>query len=115
MAAKYKRTQAFTVPAGLGSYAPERLTIGVPPDATVEESLLGCTLLLMASSPANCEAEIWLAKLGATGLDADYANTGFSVKTAGAGTLALASWPGFQIRVKSGGTAGTATVHATAD
>jgi len=116
VAARFKTRSSFTVPATSGQYAPERITFpgtfasGLVPD----EGLLGLTALIESNTATGATLELWLPKIGATGIDADYTVTS-TTATAGAINLALASYPGAQLRVKSGGSAGTMTVSATAD
>jgi hypothetical protein len=77
-------------------------------------ALLGVTMLL-ESGPAGCVAELWLLKYkGDPTNDAHWIYMGKSI-TAGGDTFPLASFYGAQIRVRSGGTAGSAIVTATAD
>lgn len=116
MAARFKARKSFTVPATSGQYAPERITFpSVFGSGLAEEGgLLGITALVESGGAAGAVVEVWLPKVGATGIDADYTLAGTGI-TSGQLTMALASFPGAQIRVKSGGTAGTTTVDATAD
>ena len=115
MAARFSSRTSFAVPATSGTYAPERITFGSDNPSTPPDALLGLTSLL-ESAPAGAVVEVWLPKIGAAvpAADADYFFSGDS-HTSGRITVPLASWPGAQIRVKSGGTAGTAVVNATAD
>ncbi len=115
MAARYQDRQSFNVPATSGTYAPERITFGSASTNVIPDALLGLTSLL-ESAPTGATVEIWLPKLGAAvpATDADYFYSGDS-HTSGRLTVPLASYPGAQIRVKSGGTAGAAVVDATAD
>lgn len=110
-------SQAFTVPAGAGNYAPERLTIGVPPTGQPYLYFDGLTALVRTGAPANCVAELWIGRLGATGVDGDFTYSGSNISTGPGARVAmpLAGYPVFQIRVRSGGTSGTATVDVTAD
>lgn len=111
-APQYRARVTFAVPAGAGSYAPERITFA-PSSADVPASgLLGATVLI-ESAPAAAVVELFLLKVGGDPtVDADY----ILFKTAlTSETVALASYPGAQIRVKSGGTAGNCVVSASAD
>lgn len=95
----------FAVPAGSGDYAPERITITSP------ESLYGITVMI-AAAPAAAVFELWLLKAGgAPATDADFA---LYKNSTGGETWPLAGWHGAQIRVKSGGNAGNATLSVTA-
>lgn len=119
MAAILKVRTSFTVPAGNGSYAPERITIPNAFNAALSETtcLLGVTALVEASGASGAIVELWLPKVGngvTTGIDADYTYSG-NFLTSGSLTWPLASYPGAQIRVKSVGSAGTTVVNATAD
>ena len=61
--------------------------------------------------------ELWLPRIGATKgsmIDDDYKYSGKAFGASGAETWALAGYPGAQIRVKSGGTGGTAVVSCSA-
>lgn len=113
--ARHEKQQTFAVPATSGLYAPERCNLGIQPNVnTPNDTLLGVTALLQ-SGPASCVLELWLLQFNADPTaDASYTNTGLNI-TAGSATWPLASWRGAQLRCKSGGTAGTATVTATAD
>lgn len=116
MAARFKARKSFTVPATAGQYAPERITFpsSFGSGLAEDEGLLGISLLIESGGAAGAVAEVWLPKIGATGVDADYSLAGAGISS-GQLTMALASFPGAQVRVKSGGTAGTTTVDATAD
>jgi len=95
----------FAVPSGAGSYAPERITFTSP------ESLFGITTLIEAS-PAAAVFELWLLKAG--GVPADDGDFALYKNSTGGETWPLAGWHGAQIRVKSGGNAGNATLSVTA-
>ena len=78
----------------------------------------------METSVATMVVELWLAKLGpavagprrfAEYLNDDFVYSGQALDAAtGAETFALAGWPCFEVRVKSGGTGGSPVVSATA-
>jgi hypothetical protein len=114
---KAQGSQTFTVPETEDQYAPERLTLGARQAATVlPEDFLGVSFVI-EEIPAGASAEIWLPKLAGDvpDPDDDYFFSG-EAATSGVKTIALASWPGgAQIRVKSGGAAGSAVVHGVAD
>jgi hypothetical protein len=114
MAAPFRNRVSFTVPAGAGSYAPERLTFGPASTGIATPSLLGISVLIETPLIASAVVELWLLKLDADpSADASY----FLYKTVSANgdTLPLASVGGAQIRVKSGGTAGSQPVNAWSD
>lgn len=116
MAVKFKLRQSFTVPVTSGQYAPERIQLNAGSAGLISApALLGVTALV-EQAVASAIVELWLLGLQA-GLDptqdASYFYAGKS--TATGDTFPLASWPGAQLRVKSGGTAGTQIVNATAD
>lgn len=106
-------TTSFVVPATLGQYAPERFTFA-PPSGVSAVPLLGVTALL-ESGPAAVVIELWLLKFNGTpATDGHWIYSGLSI-TGGGATWPLASFPGAQLRAKSGGTAGTAVVTGSAD
>jgi len=118
-AVKEKYRQDFTVPSASGSYAFERLTFGAVPADLPEDSFIGVTCVV-ESSVATSVVELWLPRISggtkhpSTFIDSDYVYSGESIASSGGETWALAGYPGAQIRVKSGGTGGTATISATA-
>jgi hypothetical protein len=107
----------FAVPAGSGDYAPEILYLRrATPDTLPAESYLFDEVTelqtLIAAIPATATVEVDVLKPndvpGGTWRLAVQSWTTTGLKT----ILALAMWDGVRIRVKSGGTAGTATVDA---
>lgn len=114
MAAHEART-SFTVGAVAGVYATEEIIFGGT-SATRSPSLTAVTALVETLGLAtDAVVELWLLKIGGAPATAgDWIYTGESL-TSGAETWPLASWPGAKIRVKSGGTAGTAIISAAAD
>jgi hypothetical protein len=107
---------SFTVPAGAGSYAPERLTLF--PISDSHAGILGVMLLIEAAIAAST-VEVWMASATATDYTADVSfflssNT-LSGAAAASAIFAMASWPAVQLRVKSGGTAGSLIVNASSD
>jgi hypothetical protein len=113
--ALFDARQSFTVPATAGQYAPERLTLAAAA-GTITPAINAITAVA-ESAAANSVTEIWLPKSGAAvpPTDADFFVSAFSVTGASADTFALAGVRGAQIRVRSGGTAGTTVVSATAN
>lgn len=107
---------SFTVPAGAGSYAPERILLLPVSDSHV--GLLGLQLLVEAAIAAST-IEVWMASAAATDytLDASFflSSMTFSGAAAGSTYFPLISWPAVQLRVKSGGTSGSLIVNASAD
>lgn len=114
MPSREMKQASFTVPSASGSYAFERLTFGEVASGQAHPIYLGITVSVDASV-ASSQVEIWLPKVGATTpyIDGNYRYSGYSVAASGAVTVRLAGYPGVQVRVKSGGTNGTATVSAS--
>lgn len=114
-----RKRQEFAVPAGAGSYAPQRITFGVVGSGQPEIALQGLTAAIEGSGVASAVLELWMPRLDAgtkhpsTYSDGDYSFSGKTLTASGAETWPLAGYPGAQIRVKSGGTAGTMTVSST--
>lgn len=114
--AKERGDVTFTVPSTSGSYAPERWTFGDVASGMPWDSFQGVTASVYATV-TGITCELWLARLGATPgslIDGDYHYTGKSIGATGSETWALAGYPGGQIRVKSGGTSGSAVVTCSA-
>jgi hypothetical protein len=115
-AVKEYADQTFTVPAASGSYAPERWTCGDVKAGQPWDAFQGVTASVYATV-ASMTVELWLPRFGATKgsmIDGDYHYSGKSIGATGSETWALAAFPGAQIRVKSGGTAGSAVVSCSA-
>ena len=107
-------SQAFTVPATVGSYAPERLTFGEPAAGVSPKAIRQVAAFTQGTAIATAVVELWVLRVGASVpfLDGDYTYVG---QTATAWNVwELAGLPGCQLRVKSGGTGGTHTVSASA-
>lgn len=103
----------FTVPAGAGSYAPERIQLNSQSVSTANLPFSNVTVIIQ-SLVATMVMELWLLLPGTDPTnDANYAF--LSQYPGGTGQISVASWRGGQIRVKSGGTAGTAILSASAD
>jgi len=114
--AKEQFRQSFTVPATSGSYAFERLTFGDVPAGVFPLFYEGVTASV-DTSIATMVVELWLPRVGSSAprVNSDYKYSGQFIDAAtGMETWALAGYPGAQIRVKSGGTGGTAVVSASA-
>lgn len=109
--------QTFTVPGASGSYAFERIAFGEVPAGVFPMSFEGVTVSV-DSAVTSAVVELWLPRVGVAGgehIDGDYTYSGQALDAAtGAETFVLAGYPGAQIRVKSGGTGGTATISASA-
>jgi hypothetical protein len=104
--------KAFTVPGTSGQYAPERIVMASPSSATLSPSLLGVTALI-ESAPASAAIELWLLRVGGDPTnDSDFF---LYDSSASSKTWPLASYRGAELRAKSGGTAGSMTVSASAD
>jgi len=112
------RTVTFAVPAGNGDYAPEVLYLAPTNDPKSGLDCVEQVRALVRSLPTSAEVEIDLRKPGGGDptLDASW-NLDIGITSiAAAGLTALleyAGWPGVRIRVKSGGTAGSAVVDAS--
>lgn len=117
--------QTFVVPSASGSYAPERITFGDRVEGRAWDSFQGVTASVDADgSVTGMVVELWLPRVWVDGdsatesghrLDSDYSYSGQALDAAtGAETFTLAGVQGAQIRVKSGGTGGTASISATA-
>lgn len=114
---KQRRVRSFTVPAGAGTYAPEVLYLRQDNDRGTFDCLERIALFV-ASLPATATIEVDLLKVDApnAALPASGDWLTPAVLTLSAvgynATLAPAGWYGARVRAKSGGTAGTAVVHA---
>ena len=110
-------SQTFTVPSTSGSYAFERIAFGEVKAGQAPEMFEGITASVH-TTVATMVVELWLGRVGITSgehIDTDYTYSGQALDAAtGMETWALAGWPCAQIRVKSGGTGGSAVVSATA-
>lgn len=115
--AKEKGQKTFSLPAASGSYSAERITVGAVKSGMVEDSFQGITISV-DTSVSGMTCELWLPKVGRSAgevvLDADYKYTGKSIGATGSETWALAGYPGAQIRVKSGGSAGSPVISYSA-
>lgn len=112
MALEYAVRQTFSVPVTSGNYAPERVQLNSQSTSTKSPPLLGVTVLVEVPIAAST-FELWLLSLGADPtVDANYFFYDFA---SNGKTWALASFPGGQIRMKSGGTLGTATLTVVGD
>ena len=110
MAAPLRDRVSFTVPAGAGSYAPERLQFSGRTASDAPSNITSLTALVEATV-ASAVYEIWLLKVGGDPTnDAHYFNSGLTITN---GTrVPLSQVDGLQIRAKSGGTAGSAVLNA---
>lgn len=138
---KQKDRKTFAVPLTSGDYAAERITFGAVSTGLAEQSFMGVTALIEsgptgAAGPSGAVVELWLPKVAdstegkASFDDADYHYAGLVVaspRTAvvsavstgatvsyGSATWPLAGYPGAQLRVRSGGVAGSLVVSGTA-
>ena len=109
--------QTFTVPSTSGSYAPERIAFGEVKSGQPPMAFEGLTANVDTSVTAMV-VELWLGRVGITSgahINSDYKYSGQAVDAAtGMETWAVAGYPCMQIRVKSGGTGGSAVVSASA-
>lgn len=105
----------FVVPVTAGQYAPERIQFNSQSAADVQAEIRSVTALV-ESTVATAVVELWLLKANADpSVDANYVLHGTIVTATGGATVSLAGWRGAQIRVKSGGTAGSMIVSAVAN
>lgn len=115
-AVKERGDQTFTVPSASGSYAFERWTCGEVRTGQAQDAFQGVTVSVY-TSVSDMVVELWLPRIGAIPgalVDGDYTYTGKFIGATGSETWALAAYPGAQIRVRSGGTGGTAVVSCSA-
>lgn len=111
---KERYNQSFTVPATAASYAFERMTFGERPSGMPQDSFQGVTVAVQ-SGVTDAVYELWLPKVGAVQgsmVDDDYDL--WATITSPGETKVLAGYPGAQVRVKSGGTSGTAVLNGSA-
>jgi len=102
--------QTFTVTAVNGAYASEVMDIdsSAAPGGVLEISPL------IESLPASATVELWLLRVDGNPETSGDWKLALSWNTTGLQDLVpLAFWRGIEIRVKSGGTSGTAAVSAT--
>lgn len=119
---KEHKVETLALPAAANSYAMGP-RFGARPDGVAWDSFQGVTVGV-ETSVTGMVVELWLAKLGpaqagtrsfAEYLNDDFFYSGQALDAAtGAETFVLAGWPCFEIRVKSGGTAGSPIISATA-
>lgn len=118
-----RQRQTFNVPGVAGNYANERITFGAVGAGEIDQDFLAFTVLVEDAFVPGCTVELWLPRVSDSGeaaaarTDADYFNSRITpMTTAGAQTYLGngGGWVGAQVRVKSGGTAGTLNVSATA-
>jgi hypothetical protein len=104
---------SFTVPAGAGSYAPERIQFNSQSTAVLSQRLTAVTALV-ESAVATAVTELWLLKAGISADPSSDANYFLAGTLTNGVQFLLSDWRGAQIRVKSGGTAGSHVVSASA-
>ncbi len=138
MQSKESKRLLVNVPSVSGDYAEERITFGVcsynEGSGTADVSYLGVTALIEGGWPAGATVELWLPSVADANVSAAgrangnyfyaglvlaqagtaYAPTG-ATASFGSATWPLAGYPGAQLRVKSGGIAGSVYLSATAD
>jgi len=110
---QFESRASFTVPAGAGSYAPERIQLNSQSTAVPSPRLSSVTVLV-ESAVATAVAELWLLKAGNSADPTNDANYVLVQTVTNGQTVNLADWRGAQIRVKSGGTAGSQVMSASA-
>lgn len=105
----------FVVPVTSGQYAPERIQLNTQSATDVQMEIRSVTALI-ESTVAAAVVELWLLEASADpALDASYSLYATLATATGGATANLAGWRGAQIRVKSGGTAGSMVVSAVAN
>lgn len=131
----FQGRQTFTVPAGAGTFAPERLycrtdtpasddaTNAVKPSKRgLLDTVEALRVLVEGVLPATAVVVVELLKVGGTAdLDADWIDSAITgivqgLNPSGANASQpfwLAEWAGVRIRVKSGGTAGAVAISAS--
>ena len=115
MAAQFATRQSFTVPASAGTYAPEVITFARANTSTAPVSLVGLTAIVESNAATGATLEVWLLKInGDPSASGDYFLSSLSLAS-GSATFPLASYPGVQLRAKSGGTSGAMVINASAD
>lgn len=112
-----RRYQSFAVPATSGQYAPEVIYLRQQQDGGTFDAIERLSAYVDAL-PSGATVEVDLLKANsanrATPASTDWLGPAATVTATGlADLITLAGWYGGRIRVKSGGTAGTATLHAT--
>lgn len=120
-APQFEARTSFTVGAVAGVYATEEIVFagGVALGSSLGAQSPGLTavtaLVESLGLAVDAVVELWLLKVGGTPGTAGHWFYAQESLTAGAETWPLASYRGAKIRVKSGGTAGTVIINATAD
>lgn len=118
-AAKSRGRISANVPSVSGQYAEEVITFGPVGVGDTEEYYREIGVLV-ENLVAGAVVELWLAKVTPSGTLAsdrafgDYFNSSLTpLSTQAFQKWALGAWPGAQVRVKSGGTAGIMAVSAS--
>lgn len=111
----------FNVPVISGDYANERITFSKVGTGTLATTIREVLALIEGAGLTGLTLELWLPRVAdasfpdASRTDADYTNSGLTpLSTSGAVRWLIASYPGAQIRAKSGGVQGAVSVSATA-
>jgi hypothetical protein len=107
---------SFTVPAGAGSYAPETIDFSSQNAAVLSEQIERVTAVV-AAAVATAVLELWFLDVASDPTNAgNYHLFGPIANGAAVGgaTVEVADYRGVQIRAKSGGTAGSVVVSASA-
>jgi hypothetical protein len=108
------RSKTFAVPGGAGVYAPEILYLAQDENHPQSDDVSEVTLFI-ESLPATAVVEVDLLQPGGVETVAvDWIVAAQSHNAIGLkAVLQLANWRGVRVRAKSGGTAGSAVVHAS--
>jgi len=108
-----ERTGSFTVTASAGAYATEVLYMARSNVATAPPDEVGELQLYISALPASAVVEVDLLVPGQS-MGGTWRTAAQTYNTVGlTSVLSLAGWRGVRIRVKSGGTGGTATIDAS--
>jgi hypothetical protein len=111
----------FNIPTTTnGAYATERITFGIVPVGVREDAGINGITVLVESATTGAVTELWIPRVQDPSVlastldlvDADFFYSGHAMSGVGSFTHPLAAWPGAQIRVKGGGTAGPVTISA---
>jgi hypothetical protein len=117
-----RHRQVFTVPTPSGNYANERVTVGAVAAGVSEGAYQRAEVLVEGSGNSpfvpSSVVEVWFPRLDLNGVGTDqdytFGGSSYSMTSAGMYAFELGAATGFQVRVKSGGSAGSQAVTVTA-